>query len=295
MYKWLSDFLFNRTAKVKLDGTISRQVKLREGFPQGGVVSPTLFLIYINDITTTVPRHVSNTLHADDFAVWCAEEHSTTAVHRIQNAINEVCSSTESWALQLNTTKTVSTLFTLSTAKEKVSLRLNNLPVPRVETPTFLGVTLDTRLTWKPHLEAVKAKATRKLAIMKKLAETTWRANSDILKQVYTGAVRPVVEYASTTWDTSSKTNKSKIDRVQNIGLRIIVGAMRSTPIQQMEKTADLQPLKCRREYKAAIQGEKLKRLTSHPLHQKLQHGTKKPPEKKELQAQVEGPTKRKC
>ena len=88
-----------------------------------------------------------------------------------------------------------------------------------------------------------------------------------------TGAVRPVVEYASTIWDTASKTSKSKLDRVQNMGLRIILGAMRSTPIQQMEKTIDLQPLECRHEYKAAIQGEKLKRLTR--LHQKLQHGTK--------------------
>ena len=93
--------------------------------------------------------------------------------HRIQNTINEVCSWTESWALQLNTTKTVSTLFTLSTATEKVSLKFNNQPVPQVETPTFLGVTLDTRLTRKPHLEAVEAKATRKLAVMKKLAGTT--------------------------------------------------------------------------------------------------------------------------
>ena len=76
----------------------------------------------------------------------------------------------------------------------------------------------------------------------------------DILKQVYAGAV--VVEYASTTWDTASKTNKSKLDRVQNMGLRIILGALRSTPIQEMEKTTDLQPLECRREYKAAIQGE---------------------------------------
>ena len=75
--------------------------------------------------------------------------------------------------------------------------------------------------------------------------------------------------------DTASKTNKSKLDRVQSMGLRTILGAMRSTPIQQMEKTADLQPLECRHEYKAAIQGGKLKRLTSHPLHQKLQHGTK--------------------
>ena len=160
MYKWLSDFLFNRTARVKLDGTISRQVKLRKGVLQGGVVSPTLLLVYMNDITTTVLRHVSNTLHADDFAIWCAEEHTTTAVHCIQNTINEVCSWTESWALQLNATKTVSTLFTLSTAKEKVSLKLNNQPVPQTEMPTFLGVTLDTRLTWKPHFEAVEAKAT---------------------------------------------------------------------------------------------------------------------------------------
>ena len=151
---------------------------------------------------------------------------------------------TESWALQLNKTKTVSTLFTLPTANV-VSLKLNNQPVPQVEKPTFLGVNLDTRLTWKPHLEAVETKATRKLAIMKKLAGTTWRwggggggeggergGSSKILKQVYTGTVRPVVEYDSTTWDTASKTNKSKLDRMQNMGLRIILGAMRSIPIQ---------------------------------------------------------------
>ena len=132
-----------------------------------------IFQVYMNDIRTTVPRHMLNTLHADDFTVWYAEEHITTAVHCIQNTFSEVCSLTESWALQLNTTKTVSTLFTLSTAEE-VSLKLNSQPVPQVEMPMFLGVTLDTHLTWKPHLEAVEAKATRKLTIMKKLAGTTW-------------------------------------------------------------------------------------------------------------------------
>ena len=77
-------------------------------------------MVYMNDIATTVARHVSNTLHADDFAVWCAEEHTTKAVYRIQNTINEVSSWTKSWALQLNTTETVKTLFTLSTTKKKV-------------------------------------------------------------------------------------------------------------------------------------------------------------------------------
>ena len=176
MYKWLINFLFNRTARVKVDGMISKQVKLRQGATQVGVVLPTLFLVYISDniSDTTVPRRVSNTLHADDFAIWCAEEHTTTVVHRTQNTINMMCIWTESWTLQLNTAKTVSTLFTLSTATEKVSLELNNQPVSQVETQTFLVVIPDTSLTWKSHLEAAEAKATRKLAIMKKLAGTTW-------------------------------------------------------------------------------------------------------------------------
>ena len=240
----------------------------------------------MNDITTTVPRHVSNTLHADDFAVWCAEEHTTTAVHRIQNTINEVCSWTKSWALQLNTTKTVSTLFTLSTAKEKASLKLNNQSVPQSETPTFWGVTLDTRFRWKPHLEVIEAKATRKLTFMKKLVGTTWEEWGG---GGGGGQLRPVAEYAFTAWDTTAKTNKNRLDRVQNMGLRIMLGAMRSTPIQPKEKIADLQPLECRGKYKATIQGEKLKRLTSHPLHQKLQHGTKNRLKRKSFKHKLKG------
>ena len=89
------------------------------------------------------------------------------------------------------------------------------------------------------HAEVVAAKATRKLAIVKKLTEvkklagTTWGrgggsggggggwgANSDTLKQVYTGTLRPVIKCASTTRNTASKTNKPNLDRVQNMGLR---------------------------------------------------------------------------
>ena len=103
---------------------------------------------------------------------------------------------------------TVSTLFTLSTAR-KVSLKLNNQPVPHAEAPTFLGVTLDTRLTWKLCIEAVEAKSNRELAILKKLARTTWVASSDTLEPVYKGTVRPVFKYASTAWNTASKTTNA--------------------------------------------------------------------------------------
>ena len=275
MHKWLKSYLFQRTARVKLDGQLSNLVKMREGVPQGGVISPTLFIVFINDLMKTIPRHVKNTLHADDLAVWCSEQSTATAQLRMQDTIQNVSDWAEKWALQINTTKTVTTLFSLSTTKENIKLYLNDHPVPQADTPTFLGATLDSRLSWKPHIESIEGRAYKKLSLMKKLAGTDWGANSILLKQVYTGSIRPIVEYASTSWMTASKTTKNKLDKVQNAGLRIILGAMKTTPISQMEMTADLEPLEARREYKALLQAEKLKRLPSHPLHEKLEGLTK--------------------
>ena len=200
---------------------------------------------------------------------------------------NEVCSWAESWALQLNTTKLVSTLFTLSTAKEKVSLKLNNQPVSQVETTTFIGITLDTRLTWKPHLKAVEVKDIRKLAIMKKTCKNhlvggggggggggqLWQSETGLHRGCKTGRWVWFQNLEYCLKNQQKQARQSAEHGPENH--RIILGAMRSTPVKEMVKITDLQPLACRREYKAAIQGETLKRLTSHPLHQKFQHGTK--------------------
>ena len=133
MYMWIQHFLFARTARVK-----------PEGVPQGGVLPPTLFLVYINDILTTLSRRVSNTLHADDLAIWNAPEHTTTATYRIQEAIRGISKWTLNWGLKINTSKTSSTLFFLFTSKEPIKLRLKGEIVPQTDTPTFLGVKLDT-------------------------------------------------------------------------------------------------------------------------------------------------------
>ena len=224
------------------------------------------------------------------FAVWCAEEHTTAAVHYIQNTINEVCSWTESWALQLNTTKTVSTLHTAHCKGEGLT---------KIKQPASSNVswgnpryTFDMEVTYQSSW----SQGYQETGHYEETCRNHLRTNSGILKQVYTGAVRPVVEYASTTWKTTSKINKSKQDRVQTIGFGIILGATKSTPIQEMEKFAGLQPLECRREYnKAAIQKEKAEETDQSSTPPETSTWNQKAPEKKELQAQVEGPTKRKC
>ena len=92
-------------------------VKIREDVPQGGVISPVLFLIYINDITQAIPPHVSNILHADDLAVWSVSEHISTATYRIQQTVKQIQKWTVHWRLKLNKNKTVTFVFSLSTQK----------------------------------------------------------------------------------------------------------------------------------------------------------------------------------
>ncbi|KAK7094328.1 hypothetical protein V1264_007968 [Littorina saxatilis] len=283
MFRWIRGFLHERSARVKLDGHLSHSVKMREGVPQGGVISPTLFLLYINNITTVLPRHVSNTLHADDLAIWSTADLATSAACRIQTAVHDVHQWTEDWGLQVSEVKTQATVFSLSTTKEKVTIKLGDRTLPQVETPTFLGVKLDPRLSWKPQIEDMEKRGIKRLALMKKLSGTHWGANSKILKTVYTGTVRPVLEYGVSAWATAAKTHTNKLDRVQNFGLRIILGAMKSTPIAAMEKTVGVEPLESRQRSKLLAHAEKMKRLPDHPLHDKLKSLTKNRLKRKSL------------
>ena len=157
-----------------MDGHLSDSVKIREGVPQGCVVSPTLFLVYINNITTVIPRHVSNILHADDLAIWSSAEYTTSAAYRIQDAANKVHKWTKDWGLQINQVKTQSTVFSLSTTKEQVKNKLGDRILPQAETPIFLGATLDSRLSWKPQIESMRKGGIQKLAILKRLSGTHW-------------------------------------------------------------------------------------------------------------------------
>ena len=129
MYKWIRYFLHDRSSRVKVDGHLSDSVKMREGVPQGGVVSPTPFLVYINN-TTVIPRHVSNTLHADDLAIWSSAKYTTSAASRIQDAASKVHKWTHDWGLQINQVKAQSTVFSLSTIQEQVKIKLGDSILP---------------------------------------------------------------------------------------------------------------------------------------------------------------------
>lgn len=110
---------------------------------------------------------------------------------------------------------------------------------------------------------------------MKKLAGTTWGADTTTLKRLYTGRVRLVLEYGMTAWGTTAKSNFDRVSKVQNQATRIVTGAMRLTPIPELETITGLQPLEDRRDTKLLTQAAKFKRIYNHPMKDRLSQPTK--------------------
>ena len=162
MYGCIQSYLFQRTARVKLERHTSNLVKFREGVPQGGVISPTLFIILIDDIIDHLSTYISKAIHADDLAIWTCSEHINTANIRIQDAMNSISDWAEEWMVTINKNKTQATCFSLSTKKEQYNFHLQGGNIPQQETPTYFGVTLGRRLSWIPQVKPMESKATKK-------------------------------------------------------------------------------------------------------------------------------------
>ena len=152
---------------------------------------------------------------------------------------------------------------------------LDDVQLQHTDSTTYLGVTFDKRQTWRNHINSTEAKARRKLALLRKLAGTQWGAAETVLKNVYIGAIRPHLEYGSTTFTSASKSTLYMLDKVQNQAMRLITGAMKSTPIKVMEETTAISSLGYRRDMRNLIQAERYKCSPSHPMKVRINGMTK--------------------
>ena len=213
MLHWIKNYLKNRQALVKTNGIRSKTENLQNGVPQGGILSPTSFLIFINDIQKQISKKVYPSQYADDLALLCTEEELGTAKIRLQTTLNGISKWASDWGLSVNKTKTTYTVFTLSTKKYNVKLEMNGWSLQKDDNPTYLGVTFDTRLTWKKQTEKCLKRGMQRTALIKKMAGSKWGANHSILKKTYQGYLRPVLEYGISCWGQTAPTNFQKVKK----------------------------------------------------------------------------------
>ena len=130
--------------RVSVDRVYRKKILLRHGVPQGELLSLTLFLPFITNLASELPKGIKATLYADDLVMWCKEECLTTAMYRMQLAADKP----NSWTLKVKSTKT--SLHRLVHPVLKTKSRHHHSWWNPAEA-TYLDVTFDKRHIWKPH------------------------------------------------------------------------------------------------------------------------------------------------
>ena len=147
LYRWVKNFLSERTIMTRVEGATSPQKTLEEGLPQGSAVSCTLFLVFINDLMQEL--NSDKALFADDLVVWQTGPDQTALAKDIQPVLKRIGDFCENWKMDLNTDKSVYSVFTLvKRGSDKiVALEIQGKGVARDDFPKYLGVTLDRGLS----------------------------------------------------------------------------------------------------------------------------------------------------
>ena len=161
MLNWITEYLTNRKALVKMQGIRSNTATIHNGVPQGGVLSPTLFLIFINDLLQIIPRKVKGSMYADDLALLSTEEYTGTSKIRLQDALTNLNLWSNEWGMTINSKKTTYTIFSLSTKQQSIKLTLDKKVLEKNDNPTYLGVTFDPRLTWRNQIDNAQKKESK--------------------------------------------------------------------------------------------------------------------------------------
>ena len=241
-------------------------------------LSPTLFLLVVNDIKETLCRQVKIALYVDDSAllssaktVGASRKSLQITLDQLQNlqiTLDQLQQWIQDWSMNINTQKTTYTLFIPSPKRKQVKLNIGKHTMSKDDSPRYLGTHFDSHLTWKNQNSECQRKGIKKTNLMKKLAGKTLRANMSILKKkTYQRYVHPALEYSMAAWGTCSNTLVEKLNTLQNQDVQLISGEMTSTPIVEMETFTGLESLNERRDRKFLTQYTKINSHTQQPLH----------------------------
>ena len=172
----LVEFLSDRHACVVYQNHKSRSFRVRRGVPQGSVLGPVLFSLFINDLSASLSSSISCSLYADDLAIWSSYPSVPTAVEATQGALFQLERWSEYWCLPFNPRKCEASFFLVDPRQANLQSILLLLG-PRLRfnpTPTFVGVTFDRTLFFSKHVSSLKAKFFPCLKALRCISVSSW-------------------------------------------------------------------------------------------------------------------------
>ena len=273
--RWTQSFLSDRRACVVFQNHKSRSFRVRRGVPQGSVLGPVLFSLFINDLPASLPSSVSCSLYADDLAIWSSSPSVPTAVEATQGALFRLERWSEHWYLALNPSKCEAFF---SVDPHQANLQPNLLSLGSClrfnHTPTFLGITFDRTLSFSKHASSLKAKFFPRLKALRCNSASSWGLSKESLSVLYKSFLRPLLTYASPGWfPFLSVTNITKLERLHRAASRAITGCLSSSPIPVLLTEASLPPLQAAlTQFTLFFYERALRRPTSFPISGLARH-----------------------
>jgi hypothetical protein len=232
---WTSDFLSKRTQQGLIDGQASSTAQVTSGVPQGSVLGPLLFLIFINDMPECATRSTTR-LFADDSVLY--KRISSPADSKLlQDDLDSLARWETRWMMQFNASKCQLLRITKNRKPIQASYSIHNHELELVDSAKYLGVHIDSKLNFNKHVDTIVKKANSTRAF---LSRNISHCGRKIKSTSYKTFVRPIVEFASSSWDPHTQRNTKKIEQVQRSCARFVTGnydypSSVSTMVQELQ------------------------------------------------------------
>ena len=214
--RWLVSFLADRHQMTMVNGTMSTSAKLFAGVPQGAILSPLLFSIYMNDI----PFPKSTNLFADDTSSFVTDSVPSLLESKLQERTDSLSIWFAKWHLTVNPTKSAVMVFRSRKMQAvNICITVDSHQVPQVSHHRHLGVTFSDTLGWTSHVDTIVRAASAKVGFLRRLRK---RLNPLIMRQLYITCIRPSLEYASIAWGGLTRRDEEKLEKCNRSAARLI-------------------------------------------------------------------------
>ena len=271
---FIQNFLSERMFSVIYGCILSDSFIQEEGVPQGAILSTTLFNIKLNGIVKEVLPGVECSLYVDDFVLMFRSKSMRTIKRKMQKCIQKV----KAWTFENGFTiaegedKTVGMHFCNKRCCEDPELTLDYgqpgaEPIPFKKQHKFLGLIWDTKLSFKNHVQYIKKKCQNSLNLLKILSHTDWGSDTKTLLKLYRALVRSKLDYGSIVFRNAAPGDLKPLDVIHNQGLRLALGAFKSSPVESLYVEANEMPLHERRLELAMKYGLKIKGNPQNPAY----------------------------
>ena len=224
--KWFNSYLSGRSHNTVINGIMSSSAKSICGIPQGSILGPLLFIMYINDLPLCT-THVKVSMYADDTALYAVSNDIDDLIAKI----NEDLANVNNWLAQnklsLNVAKTEFMLMgsrqRLATIKDvDINVNINDVKLQQVHSCKHLGVIVDDNMTWSEQTKNIKKRVLPGLYMLRKCKGFL---PAETLSLVFKSLVQPHIDYCDTIWSNCNVKDMDMIQMLQNRAAKIITGA----------------------------------------------------------------------